>query len=342
MTEQAETSSEINDARIAFLLQLRKRQNRAPSLTIAKETTKFLRKLIELHKGNCIKSLISEILDEGRKLSASEAYEPIIRNVVLMVSKMARDEAMRIRNEPISPYESLNTLWLDSMHSDENKANYKEVKKNLKALTKELDREMSICRPNIAEHAPTIIRLYDTVLVHSLDQSDTLKEFIHKAQETAKFSVITVTSRLNSNYPSYANPIELREVASKMPEVTKIVLPCVAIFPDGSCLLPSGCLSICLAAKRHSVPVYIVAANYKLTPIFVSDVSPMILLKKPSIPFKQAAEFNGSCQILEPAYELVQADLVSGYALNTAVVIPSHISRLKEDYYHALDLLEYS
>ena len=48
---------------------------------------------------------------------------------------------------------------------------------------------MSICRPNIAEHAPTIIRLYDTVLVHSLDQSDTLKAFIHKAQETAKFSV---------------------------------------------------------------------------------------------------------------------------------------------------------
>ncbi|KAK6022506.1 hypothetical protein OSTOST_11794 [Ostertagia ostertagi] len=56
-----------------------------------------------------------------------------------------------------------------------------------------------------------------------------------------------------------------------MCEVTKVVLPGAAVFPDGSCLVPAGGLSTCLSAQRHSVPVYVLAAFYKITPFFVPD-----------------------------------------------------------------------
>ncbi|VDN35024.1 unnamed protein product, partial [Cylicostephanus goldi] len=71
--------------------------------------------------------------------------------------------------------------------------------------------------------------------------------------------------------PEFATPIQLCDVGSKMCEATKVLLPGAAVFPDGSCLVPAGGLSICLSAQRHSVPVYILAAFYKITPFFVPD-----------------------------------------------------------------------
>ena len=81
----------------------------------------------------------------------------------------------------------------------------------------------------------------------------------------------------------FVSPLRLCAVAGKMCEATKVSIPlrrllypmlirCLvgsssalfslqvilagaAVFPDGSCLVPSGGLSICLAASRHSVPV---------------------------------------------------------------------------------------
>ena len=138
------------------------------------------------------------------------------------------------------------------MQSDENKANYKEVKKNLKALTKE-----------VRDFAFTISLLVYSVGPRDVDlppehrgaRADHRPAVRHSPRSLARpvrhsqgihsqgsgncqilctvfptwsphhrliVQVITVTSRLNSNCPSYANLIELREVASKMPEVTKV------------------------------------------------------------------------------------------------------------------------
>lgn len=44
----------------------------------------------------------------------------------------------------------------------------------------------------------------------------------------------------------------------------QVLLPVSVVFPDGSALMPAGSLSIAHAAARHAVPVYGLAAFYKV------------------------------------------------------------------------------
>lgn len=48
----------------------------------------------------------------------------------------------------------------------------------------------------------------------------------------------------------------------------QVVLSGIAVFPDGSCFVPAGGLQLALAAQRHAIPVYVLAAFYKVILVF--------------------------------------------------------------------------
>ncbi|PIO77221.1 hypothetical protein TELCIR_00674 [Teladorsagia circumcincta] len=155
---------------------------------------------------------------------------------------------------------------------------------------------MSLCCENIAARAGELVNPNDVLIVHNLSGSPTLTAFLAAARATRKH---------------------------------RVVLPGAAVFPDGSCLVPAGGLSTCLSAQRHSVPVYVLAAFYKITPFFVPDPMMVNPNKAPGVSFKHSASFCGLVEIPRPTYDHIPASLVTLYVSNSACILPSHVYRYR-------------
>lgn len=279
-----------------------------------------------------------------KKLHGAERSELIIINIGLMITKLARDEVLQKKGggEP----EPLYTLWRDDDETIKKlkTADMKKIKKDLQASIKELVTEIESSRECIASQSTELLFNNDVVLVHSLRSSQTMHNFLsHAVKSGRKHRVIDVVDEEEhiESTPDFATAIELYEVASKMPEASKVVLVAAAYFPDGSCLVPAGGHQIALLAKRHCVPVYVLAPFYKLCPFFMTNPDSLHTFRSNSLPFDLSAKSAGLVDCLHPAFDCLQSDLVTLFVSNTSCVIPSHVNRLKEDYYHSQDIADY-
>ncbi|EYC00975.1 hypothetical protein Y032_0111g226 [Ancylostoma ceylanicum] len=336
-----EPTKDLTELRKGFVATYRRKPVRPCSLDVALETLQFLRKVILYEKYETIVDLLGALTLHGRWICAMIPSELVIRNVLMMVSKLARDESFRIiSGEPISAFDSLNKLWSKS-EDNSGSASGKKLKKGLIQAINEVSSEMSLCCENIAARAGDLINPQDVLIVHHLSESPTLSAFLASARATRKHRVLSVArSNEFDSTPEFATPIQLCDVGSKMCEVTKVLLPGVSVFPDGSCLVPAGGLSICLSAQRHSVPVYILAAFYKITPFFVPDPMMVNPNKAPGVGFSHALDFSGLVEVPRPTFDLLPASLVTLYISNSACILPSHVYRLIGDYYHPEDVTE--
>ncbi|KAE9420730.1 hypothetical protein Angca_008054, partial [Angiostrongylus cantonensis] len=158
----------------------------------------------------------------------------------------------------------------------------------------------------------------------------------------ALFKVMDVVHKSEADTtPDFALSIQLCDVGTRMCEATKVVLLSgAAVFPDGSCLVPAGGLSISLSAQRHNVPVYVLIPFYKITPFFVPDEMMVNMNKAPGLPFSYSASFSGLVEVIRPTYDVVPASLITLYISNSASILPSHVYRLIGDYYHPEDVAE--
>ncbi|KAK5976244.1 Eukaryotic Initiation Factor [Trichostrongylus colubriformis] len=335
------TANELEEHRKSFTASLRRKCDSLTSYDFALETLQYLRKVIIYEKYETIIDLIDVLTSHGRWLYTLVPTELVIRNVVMMVKKLARDESVRlITGEPTSAFDSLNKLWIKT--EDQNgAASAKKLKKGLIQAINEVASEMSLCCENIATRAGELVNLNDVLVVHNLSGSPTLAAFLAAARAIRKHRVLSVVHSDDfDSTPDFASPIQLCDVGSKMCEVTKVVLPGAAVFPDGSCLVPAGGLSICLSAQRHSVPVYVLAGFYKITPFFVPNLMMVNPNKAPGVSFKHSIAFSGLVEIPRPTFDHIPAALVTLYVSNSACILPSHVYRLIGDYYHPEDVAE--
>lgn len=92
---------------------------------------------------------------------------------------------------------------------------------------------------------------------------------------------------------------------------------------------------ICLAAKRHAVPVSVCASFYKFTPFFVADDDRILSFGSATdvIPFTEMKEMENA-QIVNPLFDLISADLILQYISHTSTFTPSHVYRFIGDYYY--------
>lgn len=341
MTLNMEPAKELSELQSNFSAMLLRKPVQSPTVDIALETLQYLRKVIIYEKYETITDLVAVLASHGRWLSAMAPSELVIRNVVMMVSKLARDESVRIiTGEPVSAFDSLNKLWIKT-EDNSGAASGKKLKKGLIQAVNEVASEMSLCCENIAARAGDLVSQNDVLIVHNLKASPTLSAFLVAARDVRKYRVLSVvhSSEFDST-PEFASPIQLYDVGGKMCEVTKVLLPGAAVFPDGSCFVPAGGLSICLSAQRHSVPVYVLAAFYKITPFFVPDPVMVNPNKAPGVAFSNSISFSGLVEILRPTFDLIPASLVTLYVSNSACILPSHVYRLIGDYYHPEDVAE--
>lgn len=119
---------------------------------------------------------------------------------------------------------------------------------------------------------------------------------------------------------------------------TRVVISAAAILPDGSCVSNAGSLNLCLAAKRHSVPVIVCAAFYKLTPMFIPHLDEFNVQGPPTdiLPASEALKFS-NVFVANPLFDRIPSNLISLFITESSAVSPSHVYRLVAEYYHPED-----
>ncbi|PIC53993.1 hypothetical protein B9Z55_003441 [Caenorhabditis nigoni] len=339
-----DSNTDIEDLKREFIFSLRRKFPRDSSSSIAIMTVNLIRKIIFRENPRTMADLQRSLTSHCKRLHASERSELIIINIGLMISKLARDEVLQKRGgrEP----EPLYSLWRDDDETMERlkNADMKKIRKDLQASIKELSTEIESSRDCIASQSTELLFNNDIVMVHSLATSKTMHSFLtHAVKSGRKHRVIDVVDEEEhlETAPDFVTPIELFEVASRMPETSKVVLVAAAYFPDGSCLVPAGGHQIALLAKRHCVPVYVLAPFYKLCPFFMTDPASLHSFRSNTLPFDMSANSAGHVDCLHPAFDALQSDLVTLFVSNTSCIIPSHVNRLKEDYYHSQDIADF-
>ncbi|CAO4363212.1 unnamed protein product [Caenorhabditis nigoni] len=339
-----DSNTDIEDLKREFIFSLRRKFPRDSSSSIAIMTVNLIRKIIFRENPRTMADLQRSLTSHCKRLHASERSELIIINIGLMISKLARDEVLQKRGgrEP----EPLYSLWRDDDETMQRlkNADMKKIRKDLQASIKELSTEIESSRDCIASQSTELLFNNDIVMVHSLATSKTMHSFLtHAVKSGRKHRVIDVVDEEEhlETAPDFVTPIELFEVASRMPETSKVVLVAAAYFPDGSCLVPAGGHQIALLAKRHCVPVYVLAPFYKLCPFFMTDPASLHSFRSNMLPFDMSANSAGHVDCLHPAFDALQSDLVTLFVSNTSCIIPSHVNRLKEDYYHSQDIADF-
>ncbi|CAI2295877.1 unnamed protein product [Caenorhabditis sp. 36 PRJEB53466] len=335
-----DSNTDVADLKKQFIISLRKKFPRDSSSAIAIATVNLIRKIIFRENPKTMHELRVSLANHCRKLHAAERSEMIIINIGLMISKLARDEILQKKGgaEP----EPLYTLWRDDAEVEEKlkTADMKKIRKDLQLSIKELSTEIESSRECVAAQSTELLFNNDFVMVHSRASSKTMNAFLaHATNAGRKHKIIDIVDEEEDleTAPDYVTPIQLYEVASKMPRTTKVVLVAACYFPDGSCLVPAGGHQIALLAKRHCVPLYVLAPFYKLSPFFITSPDTLHTFRRNTLPFN-VASFGANVDVLNPAFDTIQSDLITLFVTNNACLIPSHINRMKEDYYHAQDV----
>ena len=152
--------------------------------------------------------------------------------------------------------------------------------------------------------------------------------FFQEAAKTIFFEVVVCESA-----PSYSGQLTAKTLADKcgisttlipdaavfalMSRVDKVIIGTHAIMANGGLVTHTGAYMIALAAKTHSVPVYVIGPMYKMTPLYPFDFLTYNELLSPQEIFTLTEnDKKENIEVIVPAYDYVPPELVSLYITN--------------------------
>jgi translation initiation factor eIF-2B subunit beta len=170
---------------------------------------------------------------------------------------------------------------------------YKDFKANIQESLLEIESDIEEAYEAISGHCFEQIQDNDTIL--TIGYSSTVLELFKDASKDSRFTIVVVeNSPLNSgkvmhrmlkNANINAILISDSSVFAYMSKINKVIISTRAIMADGGLITDSGVELVVLAAEYHTVPVIVVSAIYKLTPLYPFDnttfntfVSPELVL----------------------------------------------------------------
>jgi translation initiation factor eIF-2B subunit beta len=291
---------------------------------------------------------------DGELLFSAHSSEFLVRNMLLSVLKIVRDESLRQTtgiDETFTQTDSLNRLWF-LPYDGNSTVDIKKIKAGILVSLNEFQMEMENSAESLATKAlqDILISEYsDIVMTYKFSKSETLKKFFSNVKTKTLYSV-------DDDPDAQANVISSIDILSTMRTTTRVIISAAAILPDGSCVSTAGTLSMCLAgmfyflhtvvfndtvffiAKRHSVPVLVCASFYKLTPMFIPHLDEFNVHSSPVeiLPASDALKFS-NVFIANPLFDRIPSNLVTLFITPSAVVSPSHVYRLIAEYYHPED-----
>jgi translation initiation factor eIF-2B subunit beta len=128
-----------------------------------------------------------------------------------------------------------------------------------------------------------------------------------------------------------------------MSRVNKVIIGTQAIMANGGLVTNSGAYMIALAAQVHSVPVFVVSAITKLTPLYPFDHHTFNQLQSPQL-LNLTLDSKGkqNVDVVIPQFDYVPPELVSLFVTNLGGQTPNYIYSLFSEFYNKDDLNGFS
>lgn len=128
-----------------------------------------------------------------------------------------------------------------------------------------------------------------------------------------------------------------------MPRCSKVILDTHAVLTNGSLVAAAGTKTVIKAAKFHRVPVLVLAATYKLSPLYPYNPYDLVAYGDAGkvVPFQDAELREGLVSgVKNPLYDFVDAGDVDLFVTNQvpAVVSSGYLYRVVRDQYRDEDL----
>lgn len=113
-----------------------------------------------------------------------------------------------------------------------------------------------------------------------------------------------------------------------MSGIDKVIISTHAVMANGGLIAHSGAYQIALAAKEFSIPVIVISAMYKLTPLYPFDPMKLNELLAPSsIMTFENGDIPDNFEAIVPAYDYVPPEYISLYITNQGGFTPNYIYR---------------
>ena len=124
-----------------------------------------------------------------------------------------------------------------------------------------------------------------------------------------------------------------------MSRVNKVIIGTNAILANGGLKAISGANTVALAAKHYSVPLYVCASLFKLTPsYFRQEDTHFNKFVSPNLTANNIdGEILEHVNLVTPVFEYVPPELVTLFISNVSGHSPSYVYRLLSELYHPKD-----
>ncbi|CAD5118700.1 DgyrCDS7382 [Dimorphilus gyrociliatus] len=314
------------DEEIATFRRDIKKGNSLTSYEIALKTVNILRKVISEYRWANARELMEEMKEKGKNMMSVASNQSTIGNMVRKVLKIVREEHARCLEEDDNTIEPVREESLTKLYLLKSEDTFSRPVENLRtnmyeALT-DLISELETSREDIINQAAEHIHSNEVVL--TFGYSSIVLAFFKKARKQIEFQVIVVEDAPKFNGQKMAAELAQSKIKttvindsaafSIMARVNKVFIGTHAIMADGGLKAKCGIHNIALAAKRHSVPVIVCAALYKLSPEFFTshDQSSFNKLGCPQevLNFAECG-IPSDVQVYNPIYDYVPPDLVT-------------------------------
>ena len=286
--------------------------------------------------------LLARVQSVGQQLSSFKAKEPVIDNIIRRTLGLIREVSDPGHSADLSG--DINGAFNNNqVVSGENSITT--VKEDVLDGMRELLEELEQADKQISEYASE--QVYSGEVILTFTASLTVQKFLLDAAKRRKFSLIHVEGYPNEHQKTHdtilhggkrsasdendtvnrlkslaAAGVEVVTVPDSaifgiMARVNKVILPAQSAFSNGSFVASAGTGAICKAAKLHGIPVFVLGAIYRLSPVYPFDKEGFLDFGNSSgvIPYESGALVD-EIEVVNPTKDVIEPDLVDLFISN--------------------------
>jgi len=194
-----------------------------------------------------------------------------------------------------------------------------QLTRELKLAILEVIEEFEMAKEDVTAQAKEHIGDNDLILTYHT--SSTLTNFFIAAKESANFEVIVCetapkftgheTAQALAQAGIQTSLVSDSAVFAVMSRVDKVIITAHGIMATGGIVAQAGALMIAHAAMAYSVPVFVLGAVYKLTPLHPIDSLTYNELLSPSMVYRsEEGDSEQNVTAIVPAFDYVPPKLV--------------------------------
>jgi len=318
-----------------------------------------LRNLDDLHFRN-VEDLLDAVKLNGKYLAECRPLLVTVGNVIRRICTICRNAFQeQDTDEGVNRGHMLDIFHrrsIDRLHSSKEPSSpnlsdkqVRDIRNSIESHINEFLEEISNAYDAIGIQA--VDHLHSDEIVMTYGSSKTVRNFLLTAAKFRSLSVFIPEAAPDFKGQDMARSLSECHrklqilvfsdacIFAMMPRVNKVILGCYNVLANGGILGPSGIAACCRAAKHFSVPVIVVVAAYKLSPLLAFDQDSFNELQDPQqILGYHNAHFIDKVDVVNPAYDYVEPELVDLIITNFGGHAPAFIPRINKQFYHPDDL----